>query len=202
MFKAFANVTTGVDKTNDVMKSLKDLANLQVYVGVPEGSENDRAMDAGNVENNGAGITNAELLYIHTHGIRQKPMRDEMNPKVESGQMPYSQAFQMYLHTHGSPLWQSPPRPVIEPAIEHSKEPIAKQLQKAAKAALDGEDPMTEVEKAGMLGQNAARDWFTNPANGWAPNTPTTIKDKGSDKPLIDSGELRKSITYVVKEGD
>lgn len=202
MFNAFAKVTTGLDKTNDVKKLLDDLAKKQVYVGIPDGSDNDRAAAAGNKES-GAGITNAELLYIHTHGIRDKEMRDEMNPKVESGEMPYSKAYQLFLHTHGSPLWQSPPRPVIEPAIAYgpNKEAISKQLQKVATTALDGQDPSVELQKAGMLGQNIAREWFTNPANGWAPNSPATEERKGSDQPLIDTGELRRSIIYVVKDG-
>ena len=32
------------------------------------------------------------------------------------------------------------------------------------------------------------------------PNAPATIEMKGSDKPLIDTGQLRSSITYVVKD--
>ena len=198
MFNAFAKVTTGVDNTNLVKKLLDDLAKKQVYIGVPEGSDNDRS-SVGNEENT-SNITNAELLYIHTHGVRHHEMRAEMNPSVESGLMPYSKAFELYLHSHGSPLWQSPPRPVLEPAIEHNKDAIAKQLKKVMANALAGQDPTAELQKAGLMGQNFARDWFTNPANGWAPNAPATIERKGSDKPLIDTGELRKAITYVVRE--
>ncbi|MFC3768366.1 hypothetical protein [Paenibacillus sp. GCM10012303] len=197
MFKAFAKVTTGVDKTASVKKLLNELSKKQVYVGIPEGGDSVRE-GADNSESTG-GITNAELLYVHTHGVRQKEMRDEMNPKVESGEMTYSKAYKLWLHTHGSPLWKSPPRPVIEPAIEHSKDVIAKQLRMAAQVALDGQDPAPELQKAGMLGQNVVRAWFTNPANRWPPNSPITAKRKGSDRPLIDSGELRKSITYVVR---
>lgn len=204
MFSAIAKVSTGIDKTNEIKKILNKLARTQVYVGIPEGGERP--------EEQGEPITNAQLLYIHTHGIRKKKMRDEMNPKVESGEMTYSAAYQMWIQAHGSPLWHAPPRPVIEPAIEHNKEAIAKQLQKATEAALNGEDPTPELHKAGLMGQNFARGWFTNPENGWPPNSPITIngsepdedgnkfiKGKGSNKPLIDTGELRKSITYVVK---
>ncbi|KKX52436.1 hypothetical protein [Brevibacillus borstelensis] len=193
MFNAFAQVTTGIDKTNDIKKMLDSLARKQVYVGIPEGSERP--------DEKGQPITNAQLLYIHTQGVRKKVMRDEMNPKVESGEMPYSKAYQMWLQTQGSPLWQSPPRPVLEPAIEHNKEALAGQLKKVMEAALNGQNPEPELHKAGLMGQNFARDWFTNPANGWAPNSPKTIEKKGSSNPLIDQGELRKSITYVVKEG-
>jgi hypothetical protein len=200
LFKAIVKVSNGVDNTDIVRTIMKGLENKQVYVGIPEGSDNDRAVSVGNAENS-SGITNAELLYIQTHGVRQAEMRAEMNPKVESGEMPYSKAYQMYLQSHGSPLWHSPPRPVIEPAIEHSKDKIAKQLQKAATTALDGLDPSNELEKAGMMGQNIVRAWFTDPDNGWPANAETTIDAKGSERPLIDTGEMRKAIIYVVSDG-
>ncbi|WNF07263.1 hypothetical protein [Brevibacillus borstelensis] len=192
MFNAFAQVTTGIDKTNDIKKMLDSLARKQVYVGIPEGSERP--------DEKGQPITNAQLLYIHTQGVRKKVMRDEMNPKVESGEMSYSKAYQMWLQTQGSPLWQSPPRPVLEPAIEHNKEALAGQLKKVMEAALNGQNPEPELHKAGLMGQNFARDWFTNPANGWAPNSPKTVERKGSDRPMINTSELRKSITYVISE--
>ena len=194
MFSAFSKLITRSDRTSELNKILDELAKKQVLVGIPEGSERP--------EEPGHEIDNAQLLYIHSHGIRQKAMRDEMNPKVESGEMSYSKAYQMWLQTHGSPLWHAPPRPVLEPAIEHNKEAIAKQLQKASRVALDGDNPEVELHRVGMLGQNFARDWFTNPANDWPPNSPITEERKGSDKPLIDTGELRKAITYVIREGN
>lgn len=196
MFNGIAKVAKTSDLTPEVKKLLDDLAKTQVYVGIPEGSDSTRPEQGEQSE-----ITNAELLYIHTYGVRQKEMREEMNPQVESGEMSYSKAYQLYLQSHGSPLWHSPPRPVIEPAIEKNKDSIAKQLRKVVETALDGQDPENELQKAGMLGQNIARAWFTDPANGWAPNSPVTEEAKGSDKPLIDTGELRKAITYVVDKG-
>ncbi len=81
------------------------------------------------------------------------------------------------------------------------RDKIAKQLKKVATTALNGLDPSNELEKTGMLGQNIARAWFTNPDNAWAPNSPVTIAMKGSDKPLIDTAEMRKAIVYVVTNG-
>lgn len=199
MFNTIIRVSNNVDNADIVRRIMQDLEKKQVYVGVPEGGDNDRS-NIGN-EENATGITNAELVYIHTHGVRKAEMRAEMNPKVESGEMTYSKAYELYLQSHGSPLWHSSPRPIIEPAIEHSKEKVAKQLQKVASTALNGQDPASELEKAGMLGQNIVRAWFTNPSNGWEPNSPRTIKMKGSEKPLIDTGEMRKAIIYVVSNG-
>jgi hypothetical protein len=194
MFGAFARVVSPIDRTSDLAKQLKNLSGKQVYIGIPEGSENNRATVGGD-------ITNAELLYIHTHGVRRKAMREEMNPKIEAG-MKYSKAYQLFIQSNGSPLWHSPPRPVIEPAIQFHKDIIAKQLRKVLEVALNGGNPDQELHKVGMLGQNIVRDWFTNPSNGWPANAESTVQMKGSDRPLIDQGELRKSITYVIKEGE
>ena len=33
----------------------------------------------------------------------------------------------------------------------------------------------------------------------FVPNAPSTIRKKGSDKPLIDTGRLRQSVNYHIK---
>ncbi len=108
----------------------------------------------------------------------------------------------LYIHTHGSPVRNIPPRPVLQPAIEANRQAIGKQLAAAAQGALRGNATEAErgLESAGMVAQNFARGWFENPENGWAPNSPRTISRKGSDRPLIDTGEMRKAITYVVRD--
>ena len=175
MLNGFTNVSITNDLTKDIKKSLEDLAKKTVCVGVPDSTEHPDSK-----------ITNAELLYIHTHGVRDTTMRKKMQHDLDSG-IPYSKAHEMYVHENGSPLWNVPPRPVLEPAMDNSKEVIAEQMKKAIETILEG---------------NIARDWFTDPENKWHKNSDDTIKRKGSDKPLIDTGELRKSITYIIKEGD
>ena len=175
-----------------VRKSLELLAKKEVLVGIPE----DEA-----TRENGDTINNAELLYIHTHGIRTSEMRAEMQKNIDKG-MKYSKAHSMYIQEHGSPLFRVPPRPVLEPAIEDSKEIIAEELKQANISALDRNLAQAEahLNKAGMLAQSAAQNWFENPKNGWPPNAESTIKKKGSDVPLVDTNELRKSITYVLRD--
>ncbi len=110
----------------------------------------------------------------------------------------------IYLHTHGSALQHVPARPIIEPAIEaaDNKALITNQLGEAARAVMSEQPAATtdHLQRAGMLGSNAAKRWFTDARNGWAPNTPATIRRKGSDRPLIDTGQMRRAITYVVEE--
>lgn len=116
---------------------------------------------------------------------------------------PINNAELLYIHTNGSPVRNIPPRPVIEPAIEDAGEQISADMGKAATMAIDGnvESAKGQLARAGMRGQNVSRAWFTNSKNGWAPNSAETIRRKGSSRPLIDHGELRKSITYVVRKG-
>ena len=96
----------------------------KLYVGIPQ-EKTSRTDEP---------INNASLLYIHTHGIRRRSMREEMQGYMNAGAK-YSLAFQLYLQTHGSPLWHSPPRPVIEPALKKHQHEIAEQYSKAIQAA-------------------------------------------------------------------
>lgn len=180
-------------------KAIDSIKNTRVYVGIP-------AKNVSRDEDNE--INNAELLYIHTNGIRKKSMRQEMAANMAGGK-PYSKAYKMYIQSHGSPLWHSPPRPVIEPAIEYHKKEISKRLAGAYSKTMLSiykgdsiETALQNLEIVGMYAQNVVRDWFTNPHNNWASNSPLTIAAKGSDKPLIDTGEMRKSIIYVVKKDE
>lgn len=174
-----------------LVKRLQGLQKRQIQVGIPQQTSSRKS----------EGINNAELLYIHTHGIRRKAMRKEMQEGMDRG-LKYSEAFSLYIQSHGSPLWHSPPRPVLEPAIKANKEKIALQFSKIVKAAADGNADAMEraITSTGMTAQNACRAWFKDPRNGWPRNDPQTVKLKGSDKPLVDSGELRDSIVYVVRE--
>lgn len=169
---------------------LRGLQKRQILVGIPA-EKSSRPKEP---------INNAELLYIHTHGIRKKEMRDEMNPKIQAG-MRYSKAYELYIMEHGSPLWHAPPRPVLEPAIQYNKDKIMFQFKTVIRAASRGDIEAEEraIHRTGMQAQNACRKWFKNPANNWPPNSPLTIKLKKSDRPLVDTGTLRKSIIYVVR---
>jgi hypothetical protein len=141
---------------------------------------------------------------------------------------PINNAQLLYIHTNGSEVNNIPPRPVIEPAILDAKEQIVDTLEKAADAQLEGETSNCNrlMALAGQQGANAAKRWFTNPSNGWARNKLATIARKLSklrgkaktdamqvltdagetgdvssiDTPLIDTGEMRRAITYVQDE--
>ena len=135
----------------------------------------------------------------------------------------------LFIHTNGSPIRHIPARPVLEPAIKArgNIEPIQDELKSAATAALSGDKKgaIRYFNRAGLIGQNVCRAWFTDPRNGWAPNSTITVMRKmsklkgakytaakaavdsgesleGINTPLIDTAQLRKAITYVVSSND
>jgi hypothetical protein len=107
----------------------------------------------------------------------------------------------LFIFSKGSPLKRIPARPVIEPAIEANAEFINKELAKASSAALNNDPAGVQqgLQRAGMVAANASKEWFFDSRNGWAPNTPGTIRAKGSAQPGIDTGAMRRAITYVVR---
>lgn len=112
----------------------------------------------------------------------------------------------LFIHTNGSPARNIPPRPVIEPALKDDKERLGDMMKKAAQYVFSGNfgEALRQLELVGHRGQKDARDWFYNPKNNWPLNSPEVIQEKmrkgaTDPKPLIDTNEMHKAITYFVK---
>lgn len=194
MVNATSSLITATNNLSNIKKGMEFLNSQAVMVGIPREETKRKEADAE--------INNADLLYMHTHGIRRKSMRKEMQKRMEDGSKDYSDAYKLYVLEHGSPLWHSPPRPVLEPAIRHDKDKIAEQLGKTVSLAFRGEfdRAMAQFHKTGQTAERAARGWFRNPSNGWTENSEKTIAKKGSARPLIDTSQMEKSIIYVVRK--
>jgi len=168
-----------VDKTQAMLRAMRLLTRSQVLVGIPA--------DQGERKDSAA-ITNAEIGFVQEHG---------------------------------SPANNLPARPFLMPGVRAAQEQIAAQLREAGQKALSGDEAAVPrcLNKAGLIAQNSVRARFAD--NDWAPlsdkaldkrpaaqrdETGKVIKkagksrrERGTVNPLIDSGQLRKSITYVVK---
>lgn len=134
------------------------------------------------------------------------PENKTVRRKEDGEKVAITNAELMFIHTNGSPRNNIPARPVIEPAIEDDKERISKMFKDAGKTMMNqGKDAaMKKLKLIGMRAQNVCRAWFVNPKNNWPPNSPATIaakRAKGATKPrpLIDTGQLRRSIIYFVE---
>lgn len=141
-----------------------------------------------------------------------------------------SNAQLLFIHSNGSKIRGIPKRRVIEPAITAPKtQPrIERELGAAASAALGGDNAgmLTHLDRAGTIGESAAKAWFTDPANGWPPlslhtqnrklaKMPTAKREAAIDAivaaggdttgiitPLIATGQMRRAITHVTDAGE
>jgi hypothetical protein len=97
-----------------------------------------------------------------------------------------------------------PARSFLRFPIEFKSKAIAKELlkikDKVEKRLLDG-DFKYFFTMMGISAEGKIQEAFESRGFGqWKANSPYTIKKKGSDSPLIDTGELRKSVSSEVKE--
>lgn len=197
MFENLFDVNVTKDLTDKIKKDLEELAHKQILCGIPDSTEHKDSH-----------ISNAQLLFIHTEGVRDSSMKQEMQHNIKDGKT-YSQAHEMFIHEHGSALYRIPSRPVLIPAMTKYGDEVAKKMKSCLDAVLDSRQWEIELNKTALFVQNKVRKFFTDSDNGWAPNAESTIKGwqspwgtfyggKGSSQPLIDTGELRRSIVGIV----
>lgn len=95
----------------------------------------------------------------------------------------------------GGPI---PERPFMRNAIRGGRGAIRKALATSARKLLRGDTTLTVVmNKLGEFGKQKIQDEISSMTS--PPNSPVTIALKGSSHPLIDTGEMRSSVTYQVK---
>ncbi|MFP0547892.1 hypothetical protein ACLDXX_04695 [Acinetobacter baumannii] len=176
-----SGVTSSGNGLLDILNAVSELSQTQVLVGVPHGE----------ARTDGDGMTNAQIGYL--------------------------------LET-GSPAMNLPPRPFLAPGVAAVQEVVSEKLINAAHAAFDGKPQRMQMylKAAGSKAMSSVQLYFVE--GSFAPLSIETIKararrgrsgakkylkqmklgppEAGLVKPLIDTGQLRKSVTYIIKEGD
>lgn len=180
-----ASVIVKVDRLAEVVKSINALTGKDVLVGIPD-------------------------------------TMTERKPDEEADHGPMTNATLGYIHEFGSPAANIPARPFLIPGVKDGRKQYENRLKKAAQLALDGNTSGVEAQLS-MAGQEA-RDAVKAKINsgGFEPLADATLRRRaakgrkgaaaelasrragnapGTDlaKPLIDTGQLRNSITYVVR---
>ena len=103
------------------------------------------------------------------------------------------------IHEFGVPEKNIPRRSFIRVPIENNIKEITKLIENNHK--LVSENAMSAkvaLDRIGIKAQNTIKESFRN--NDWKPLKRATIKRKGSSRPLIDTGQLIGSISYIVEK--
>lgn len=129
---------------------------------------------------------------------------DEKADRAGDGE-PVTNAGLAYIHDNGAPGANIPARPFMRPGIDNAKDKIVGAMKSGAKNALDGKPDAAEtaLKKVGLIAQASIRAKITD--GPFVPLAPRTIAERkrrgrtGDMKPLIDTGKMRESITYVIR---
>jgi hypothetical protein len=109
-----------------------------------------------------------------------------------------------YVHEYGSPAKNIPARPFLHPGIANARADIEVHMKKAGQLALAGKSDEIgqELEKVGLIAQVSVQKKITD--GPFEPLKPATLaarrrRGRTGDRPLLDTGQLRRAITYVVR---
>lgn len=165
----------------DILQAVAELSNVDVLVGIPHGE----------TRTDGDGLTNAQIGY---------------------------------LQETGSPAMNIPARAFLVPGVEDVQDVVGDKLVKAVDAAITGNHKriMFLLESAGMQAMSSVRAYFVN--GEFEPLSLATIRararrgrkgakkylkqlklgpvESGLVRPLIDTGQMRKSVTYIIMKKD
>ena len=129
-------------------------------------------------------------------GIPAGEQRDDGPTNAEIG----------YQNEFGSPANNIPARPHLIPGVAAVQDKAVARLTQAASAAATGRmsDAERHLHAAGLIAQNSVRRTLTTAA--YRPLSERTLAERRArgrtgTKPLIDTGQYRNSITYVVRDG-
>lgn len=109
-----------------------------------------------------------------------------------------------YIHENGAPEVGIPARPFLVPGVQTVQPRIEKDLANAGRLAMEGktESVMRQFHALGLRAQAAVRGKITSgPFAPLAAGTIAARKRRGrtGTKPLIDTGQLRAAINYVIR---
>jgi hypothetical protein len=175
-------VTVVKDNRKQVMEAIRELSRTRVMVGIPDS----------NAGRNDGAISNAALGYIHEHGAPERNL---------------------------------PARPFLRPGVASAQLRVITGLRRAGTMALTGNliGMRSQLEAVGLLATSAVRRKITE--GPFVPlaertvigrlrrtqrgrRTLTRLRGRGVDlaawgatnlRPLIDTGQLRQAITYVIR---
>lgn len=124
----------------------------------------------------------------------------------DSGDVAYiTNATLAYIHENGAPEANIPARPFVVPGIHDGQARIVSYMKQAADAELLGRPQLAEraLHAAGIAAVSAVRNRIqTGPFVPLALATLRARRARGrtGTKPLLDTGQLRNSITYVIRD--
>ena len=139
------------------------------------------------------------MVKVINHVNIDKILKDIANldgTVVSAGLLDAKNATKAAINEYGTS--KIPQRPFMRTAVSKYGKSWGVKSAKAVQSVVKGM-PISQVTE--LVGMQMKSDISKALTNGpWTPNAASTIAKKGSSRPLIDTGELRASITYKVEK--
>lgn len=156
----------------ELEKKLKEVATTDILVGIPADATN---------EKDGETFYIADIAYLQNYGSYSE--EEKRNYTTEEAKK----------------SGKIPPRPFGSTLMDNYGTEIKKFYNKDVGDSLKGKRPMKQaLNRIGFIAAGKMKQNLS--AGKWEPNAESTIKKKGSSQPLIDTGEMRRAITWVLKK--
>ena len=91
-----------------------------------------------------------------------------------------------------------PSRPFLRMSVDDNSDKINSFMSAQKRSIINGEPTDRILKKIGIFQKDLIQEKITE--GSFAPNAPSTIKAKGSSKPLIDTGRMRQSVNFEIKQ--
>ncbi|MDP3351818.1 MAG: hypothetical protein Q8S92_22765 [Hydrogenophaga sp.] len=178
-------LTIKVDRMRELVQQINKLTGKAVFVGVPS----DEASREGSADEDRGPVNNAALAYIHENGAPEANI--PARPFLASGIEENSTAIESRL------------KKAADEAMKGKRGNVDSAMEKVGQTAQSGVrrkinsgafEPLSEatLRARARRGRKGAKEELDRRAKGEAPGT-------ADAKPLIDTGQLRNSINYVVR---
>lgn len=150
-------------------------------------------------------IVDAMRLIANTRVMAGIPAEKGLREPEERESQPLNNAEIMYIHEFGDAASHIPPRPVIYPAMKAIRKDVIWLMGRILKRGMSGDISWVDrgFHALGIMAQNALRKRISD--GPFVPLSPRTLaarraKGRTGDKPLIDTGQLRRALTYVIRK--
>lgn len=91
----------------------------------------------------------------------------------------------------------TPARPFMRKSVDENSSKIKSMCATQLKRLVHGATARDVLEKIGVFQKGLIQQKIVN--GTFEPNAPSTIRKKGSSRPLIDTGRMRQSVSYIVR---
>lgn len=91
----------------------------------------------------------------------------------------------------------TPERPFMKQSFENHENELQAACDLVNQTLAAGGSAEQALDKLGVSVKGLVQEEIVD--GGFAPNAESTIKKKGSEQPLIDTGYMRQSVNYVIK---